>query len=234
MMRNFPSWFPMPNFNSWMSAILLATIVSLATSLALPLIRLFSFLLGLFYWLSYLLGILLNLFPEFVKNFILWIFQIILVFLVNIFTFITTISSPLLLILPIVVIAFADHFFNLFLDRYFPDIRSSQMEKVTGFFPSLISWWEGFYGLLVIMISLLCSDIVLSLFPILAFNSDISNIETASTSRLFFWYYIALMLFSQPLYTPIARLFIWIIVAAYLYHFETTVRQHLISVNSSK
>ena len=130
-----------------------------------------------------------------------------------------TVSSPLLLILPIVIIAFADYFFNLLCDRYFPDFRSSQMEKVTGFFPSLISWWEGCYGLLVIMAALLCSDIFLSSF------------EPASTNRLYFWYYTAVMLFSQPIYSPIARLFVWIVVAAYLYHFEFIVRKHLISVN---
>ena len=75
-------------------------------------------------------------------------------------------------------------------------------------------------------------ELTLSFLPFLVFNNDIPNVEPFTPGRLFIWFYIALALFTQPLYSPIARLFVWIIAAAYLYQFESTMRQHLISIGS--
>lgn len=229
-MRNLPAWIP--NLNSWMSAVLLAAIVSIATALTIQLGTILSQLLLYFSWFIQLLSALLRVLPDFIVRFIFSIFQAVLGVVSYIFTTLITISTPLLLLVPIVVIAFSHHYLHFFLDRFFPDIRLPEMEKVTGFFPNIISWWEVFYGLLVIIVALLLSDIVLSFLPFLAFNSDIPNIEPSNVGRLFFWFYIAFFLFFQPLYFPSARLFIWIIAAAYLYQFESIVRQHLISVGS--
>ncbi len=240
-MRNLPAWIP--TLNSWMSAVLLAAIVSIGTNIATQIYGIFAAIFLFFYFaivflLSFLAPIwnfllrLFSLLPGFIQSFIVWIFQLIFLAFSYIFSILTTISSPLLLIVPIVVIAFSHHYLHLFLDRFFPDIRLPEMEKVNGFFPSIMSWWEGFYGLLVIIVSLLLSDIFLSFCPFLAFNSDLPTIEPANTGRLFYWFYFALALFTQPIYSPIARFFVWIIAAAYLYQFESTVRQHLIAVGS--
>lgn len=240
-MRNLPAWIP--NLNSWLSSVLLAAIVSIGTTIALQIYGIFSAIFLFFYFLlvfllSFLAPIwnfllrLFSLLPGFIQSFIVWIFQLIFLAFSYIASVLATIASPLLLIVPIVVIAFAHHYLHLFLDRFLPDIRLPEIEKVSGFFPSIMSWWEGFYGLLVIIVSLLFSDIVLSFFPFLVFSSDIPNIEPSTSGRLYMWYYFALALFTQPLYSPIARLFVWIITAAYLYQFESTIRQHLISVGS--
>ena len=166
-MRNLPAWIP--NLNSWMSAALLAAIVSLATKLVQLLSQLLTYLLlflQLFLPILNFLLRILSLLPDFLQMFFLWFFQVIFVAISYLFTIATTISAPLLLLVPIVVISFSHHYLHLFLDRFFPDLRLPEMEKVTVFFPSIMSWWEGFYGLLVIIVALLLSDITLSFLTV--------------------------------------------------------------------
>ena len=233
-MKNFTSWFSLPEFDSWISAVLLATIVSICASSLTPLWNLLNILFGLLAGLVNLLALILMMLPDFIQVFLVSIVQSLLAILGNVFSFIFTVSAPLLLIVPIVVIAFADHFFNLLLDRFFPDFRPSSQPKATGYFPSLTSWWEGLYGLLVIIISLLCSDIFLSLFPFMGFDVvSTSTLEPMATTGITFWYNAAIRILAQPIYSPIFRLVVWIPVVAYLYHFETIVRKHFISISSS-
>ena len=55
---------------------------------------------------------------------------------------------------PIVVIAVAHHLLHLFLERYAPNSRSPGMGRVEGFLPTLMSWWEGFYGWMAIALAM--------------------------------------------------------------------------------
>ena len=137
--------------------------------------------------------------------------------------------SPTWFISPIVVVAFAHHYLNLLLERYFPEISLPEMPKVEGFIPGFLSWWEGIYGLVVIILSYLASDTVLTIIPF--FNQDISSLDFAMMNPLYTWFNIAFQLY-KPIYNPIARLLIWVITAAYLYQFEARFRQYLISVGN--
>ena len=56
--------------------------------------------------------------------------------------------------------------------------------------------------------------------------------EVFASSRVGIWLRMALMILVQPIYSPVMRLIIWVITAAYLYQFEFKVRQHLIAVAS--
>ena len=229
-MRNNFSW--LPNINSWIKAILLATIFTLGSSL---IVKIGQLLLAFGNVINFILSLLLaltNLLPDFIRTFLLWILIIIQQILLQVFSFLAGILSPFLFIVPVIVIAFSFHFLSLFVQTYFPDFQLLKTEKVTGYFPNLISWWQGFYGLLVIIVSLLFSDIFISFLPIFPYHSYVSDIQQASTSRLFFWFYLAIILFNPPLYTPLPRLFVWVIVAAFLYQFEAKVQEYLTSVNT--
>ena len=214
-MRNWPAW--LPNLNSWINAILLAAIVAIGTALGSQLLSLFWFIL------QFILSVI-NILPNFIRTIIISIIGYIFLF--------ASYISPILVLSPIVIVAFANHYINLALDRYFPDIRLSEMPKAEGFFPGIISWWEGFYGLLVIILAFLGSDIILAVVPFLPFNNEIQEFESANSGRLLIWFYLIVLLFFQPIYVPIARLFIWLVIAAYLYHLESRFRQYFMSLNS--
>ncbi len=216
-MRNFPAGFP--NINSWMNAILLGFLLIIATTLGQIINSFFSQLIQLLFKF-------LSLFPELIRGIILIIVGQIYLFFYYLFSYL----SPLGVLLTIVVIAFANHYLNVLLDLYYPDITLPEMKGVGGLVPGLISWWEGLYGLLVIILAMWVSDTILSIFPFLAFNYDLPNLDSSSSGRLFFWFYLGILLFTHPIYTPISRLLIWIITAAYLYQFESAVRNHLMSV----
>lgn len=210
-MRNWPVWIPYPT--SWMNAILLALVASVIAYGQSIIVFIFSFIQLLAWFFSLIFPFLDN---------------IIVPIIIKIFTFFAYVS-PTWFISPIVVVAFAHHYLNLLLERYFPEISLPEMPKVEGFIPSFLSWWEGIYGLAVIILSYLVSDTVLTIIPF--FNQDISPLDFATMNRLYIWFDIALQLY-KPIYTPIARLLIWVITAAYLYQFEARFRQYLISVGN--
>ncbi|MEL6928751.1 MAG: hypothetical protein AAFO95_08960, partial [Cyanobacteria bacterium J06600_6] len=56
-----------------------------------------------------------------------------------------------------------------------------------------------------------------------------SDLCVNASSRVELWVQIALMILRQPIYSPLLRLVIWVISAAYLYQFEFTVKEHLIA-----
>ncbi|MGK7872733.1 MAG: hypothetical protein AB4426_05290 [Xenococcaceae cyanobacterium] len=177
-MKNWPSWIPSPN--SWMSAIVLALLMSALVfggNIIWPLIQL-------------LIGFLPRL------GIIVW--------------FLAYIS-------PIFLIAVAHHILHLFLDKYFPNTPSPEIGKVQGFIPGLMSWWEGLYGWLVIFLSMLVSNTILAFL----FSPRTSPYELLDLQ----W--------SIPVNIPTVRLLIWGITAAYLYHFENSVRQRLMTVGSA-
>ncbi|MGF1600937.1 MAG: hypothetical protein GFH24_608378n19 [Chloroflexi bacterium AL-N5] len=123
-------------------------------------------------------------------------------------------------LLPIVFVAIAHHILHLFLDRFFPDSQLSEKEKVNGFFPSLMSWWEGLYGWLVIVLSTLITAALIGGFADASlFYGRLHNLLLAWDKTRHF--------FSIPA-------FIWVIVSAYLYQFEHLVHRHLMSLNPSQ
>lgn len=117
---------------------------------------------------------------------------------------------------PILLIAVAHHWLHRFLDHYFPNTQSPEMRGTQGFLPSLMSWWEGFYGWLAIALSSLIGNAILVivtpqpnvLYNLLNFWIQKGNILTLPT-------------------------LLQVIAAAYLYQFEYLVRQHLMSVGSA-
>ncbi len=120
------------------------------------------------------------------------------------------------LLSPILVIAVAHHLLHLFLDRYAPSSRSPGMSPVEGFLPTLMSWWEGFYGWMAIALAIVVSFMIEILFS-RSYNS---------LYHLLAWWDELKDLFTLPtLYR--------VITAAYLYQFEYLVRNHLMAVGST-
>ncbi|MGB7416096.1 MAG: hypothetical protein WA902_17970 [Thermosynechococcaceae cyanobacterium] len=121
-------------------------------------------------------------------------------------------------LLPIVFVAIAHHILHLFLDRFFPDSQVPEKEKVAGFFPNLMSWWEGLYGWLVIVLSTLITAALIGGFADASlFYGRLQNLLLAWDKTRHF--------FSIPA-------LIWVVVSAYLYQFEYLVHRHLMSLNS--
>jgi hypothetical protein len=120
------------------------------------------------------------------------------------------------LLSPIVAIAVAHHWLHMFLDRYAPHTRSPGMSATEGLLPSLMSWWEGFYGWMAIALAVLVS----SMIQVISSPSFNSLYDTLA------WWDELRDLFTLPtLYR--------VIIAAYLYQFEHLVRHHLMAVGST-
>ena len=162
-------------------------------------------------WMSAAIVILITIGIQNSYSFIAWIIN-----------FLTTVSPKLgvlawffLLLSPIIVVAFVHHFLHIILDKFFPDTKSPDLENIQGFFPTLMSWWEGLFSLLVIYLSTL----VTLLIQIVLFNNyNFSNF-------LGWWDDLLLGIFTISNFVRLAF-------AAYLYQFEYLVRQHLLSVGS--
>lgn len=122
----------------------------------------------------------------------------------------------LALLSPILVIAVAHHLLHQFLEWYAPSHQSRGMGRAEGVFPTLMSWWEGFYGWMAIalaivvsfMIEILSSRSYNSLYELLAWWDELKDLFTLPT-----------------LYR--------VVIAAYLYQFEYLVRNHLMAVGSA-
>lgn len=120
------------------------------------------------------------------------------------------------LVFPIILIAFAHHLLHLFLDRFFPASRLPGMNNVQGWLPSLMSWWEGLYGWLVLILATIVSVGILGII----YYSPAS----LSSLYLFLWSWDkAKHFFTLP---SIA----WIVIAACLYQFEFVVSRHLMAI----
>lgn len=188
-MNNLPSWIP--SAKSWLSAVALFLLVN---ALLWSKVIILQFIMPI---LWPLLLLLVHLLPNLARK------------LFIIFAFVEQIS-------PILLVAIAHHLLHLFFDRYFPDSSLSERERVRGFFPSLMSWWEGLYGFLTIYLASVLSNAIFIFFsssdrecnPIIDLTATLSNYSTA-------------------------RWLIWCIAAAYLYQFEHLVRQHLMSLGAA-
>ena len=122
----------------------------------------------------------------------------------------------LALLSPILVIAVIHHWLHIFLDRFFPNTRSPEMGNPQGFFPGLMSWWEGLYGWQAIALAMLVSTAVTIIFlP-----------SFSSLYQLLDWWDEVKSFFMIPM-------FIRLVTVAYLYQLEHLVRQHLLSIGSA-
>lgn len=124
------------------------------------------------------------------------------------------------LLSPIIVVAIAHHWLNLVLDRFFPNITTSEMGKAEGILPGLISWWEGLYGCMAIYFS----NIVIVLVEIIL-NPDAINSEFYLMHDLLAWWDIIIGWFTIP---NLVRL----VTIAYLYQFDNVYRNHLMSLGA--
>ncbi|MBD2452981.1 hypothetical protein H6G80_02550 [Nostoc sp. FACHB-87] len=123
----------------------------------------------------------------------------------------------LIILSPIPVIAFTHHFLHLFLGSFLSQIQAPEIGKPRGLLPGLMSWWEGLYGWLVIIIAGLTAFLLTTFFlPIF----DIS--------------------YNQPIiyYTEYQRTIIvifgifYISISSVIYHVEYLVKLRYISVYS--
>lgn len=122
--------------------------------------------------------------------------------------------AALSILLPILVIAVTHHLLHLYLDRYFPDTQSLEMGRTEGFFPGLMSWWEGMYGWLVIFVSTTITiSIIAAFFPF------------DSSGYAFLYYMQTLFAWDDPKHLLSAPVIGRTITAAYLYQFEHLVRR---------
>ncbi|MBE9044751.1 hypothetical protein IQ255_10085 [Pleurocapsales cyanobacterium LEGE 10410] len=222
-----------PNLSSWINAFLLATLLIIATLLIPAIHELFAVIYIFFAWLFYFAAIFLawiiNLLPQIIQAIVIGIVN----FISAIVGGLIALISPLALLLPIPIVAFAHHYLYLLLDRYYPDLNPTERGRIRGYYPGIVSWWYGLYALLVTILAMLVSDSVLSILPGLNFNLVDCGLETSEagfyiSNRIDFWVQVALMILRQPIYRPLMRLILWTITAAYLYQFEFTFRQHLI------
>ncbi|MFP4098970.1 hypothetical protein [Coleofasciculus sp.] len=121
------------------------------------------------------------------------------------------------LLSPIVIIAVTHHWLHIVLDRFFPNTRSQQMAEVTGIVPTLMSWWEGFYGWMAITLAFVVSQMIQIIFlP-----------QMGSLYDTLAWWEELRDLFTLP---TLYRL----VTVAYLYQLEYLVRQHLMAVGANQ
>jgi hypothetical protein len=114
---------------------------------------------------------------------------------------------------PIIFIAFLHHFFHALFDSLFPGTSSPEMGQVKGLMPYILSWWEGLFAWLVLILT---TTITISTLGI--FYSSYDELFRLLSS----WDNI------KHIFTKEA--IVWMVTATFIYHFEYLVRQRLLSV----
>jgi hypothetical protein len=109
---------------------------------------------------------------------------------------------------PILLIAVVHHFSQGLLNQIDPQGRPPRTTQDSGLFPGLLSWWEGFYGWAVSLLSMLTSYFLLGIV-----------MPAFSLTTLFFT-----PLTSGELSIAITSV-VRLVIAAFLYHFEYAVQQ---------
>ncbi|MBD2563942.1 MULTISPECIES: hypothetical protein [Nostoc] len=166
------------------------------------------------------------------KSFILMVFLRVIGFVTEILIKLgdgvaNLVSSPELLAIfviitllsPIAVIAFTHHYLHLFFSRFISEIQAPEIGIVTGIIPKLMSWWEGLYGWLVIILSTLVTCLVCTIILPMFHLSYIKPPETYTQ-------------FEQQIIVIFG--IIWLIQGALIYQIDYLVKQRLISVYSGK
>jgi hypothetical protein len=121
------------------------------------------------------------------------------------------------LLSPIVIISFTHHYLHLLLGRFLTEIQAPEIGIVKGLVPKLMSWWEGLYGWLVIILSTLVAAF-LCIFILPIFHLSLTKpLETYTQ-------------FQQQIIVIFGIL--WLITGAFIYQIEYLVRYHLITVYS--
>ncbi|MBC1276761.1 hypothetical protein GNF10_12395 [Nostoc sp. UCD121] len=75
----------------------------------------------------------------------------------------------LLILSPIPIISFTHHFLHLLVSRFISEIQAPEIGRTQGLLPGIMSWWEGLYAWLVILISTLATALCLIIL-LLLFN----------------------------------------------------------------
>ncbi|MBD2452394.1 hypothetical protein H6G76_35925 [Nostoc sp. FACHB-152] len=124
---------------------------------------------------------------------------------------ITTILSPILLI------AFTHHYLHLIFSRFVSEIQAPEIGIVKGLVPKLMSWWEGLYGWLVIVLSSLVAGLVCTIIL------PVFGLSYAKSPEI----YIGIE-------KQVIVIFgiIWVIQGSLIYQIDYLVRQRIISVYS--
>lgn len=121
------------------------------------------------------------------------------------------------LLSPIVIISFTHHYLHLLLRRFISAIQAPEIGIVQGLVPKLMSWWEGLYGWLVIILSTLVAALICTfILPIFHLNLT-KPVETYTQ-------------FERQIIVIFGIL--WLIAGAFIYQIDYLVRYHLISVYS--
>ncbi|MEP0855976.1 hypothetical protein [Trichocoleus sp. DQ-U1] len=123
----------------------------------------------------------------------------------------------LALLSPIAAIAFAHHFLHLFINQFFPSIQAPEVGKIQGLRPGLLSWWEGLYGWLAIVLATLIT-LILFIFFLPLFNLSYNTL------------YVNNNRWSETIQAIIAVF--WISSAAFIYQIDFLMKQRLISIYS--
>ena len=122
------------------------------------------------------------------------------------------IASVLAMLSPIGIVAYLHHLIQLILDRLDPDGAPDENRGFRAFFPVAMSWWEGLYAWLVILLgTILTVGILGAMWPWANFDAGLTKLTEL---------YDMLMDVNKFKYLLNPGTFIWIIIAAYLYQFE--------------
>lgn len=119
---------------------------------------------------------------------------------------------------PIVFIAFTHHYLHLIFSRFISEIQAPEVGIVKGLVPKLMSWWEGLYGWLVIVLSSLVAGLVCTIILPVFGLSYAKPPETYTN-------------FEQQIIAVFG--IIWLIQGSLIYQIHYLVRQRIISVYSS-
>jgi hypothetical protein len=122
---------------------------------------------------------------------------------------------------PIWGIAYIHHLINVLLEKFVPESERQERDRLTGGIPTIISWWEGMYAWLTINIATVGCIAIGGLF--IPTNNRYYNIWS-------FIYHIGEMLtdVNKFKYILSGPFILWIILAAYLYEFETAIQRYFV------
>ncbi|MBD1921272.1 hypothetical protein H6F77_09230 [Microcoleus sp. FACHB-831] len=119
---------------------------------------------------------------------------------------------------PIVAIAFVHHILHLILGQFIPSFQPPEIGTLQGWFPGLISWWEGLYGWLAIFLATLTAvGLAILLMPLfgLSFQEITYEYNSSAETTLYGWVST-----------------IWLVIAAGLYQIEYLFKRRIIEVYS--
>ncbi|MEH1950198.1 MAG: hypothetical protein V7K77_25060 [Nostoc sp.] len=130
------------------------------------------------------------------------------------------IFTILLILSPIPIISLTHHCLHLLISRFISEIQAPEIGRAQGLLPGIMSWWEGLYAWLVIVISILIAAVFSIILIPLFYPSYNRQIE----------YYTQI----QNINNNIGLIFglFYISVSALIYQIEYLVRYRIISAYS--